>query len=79
MLPEPIKLVGFIVQNVLLVDRVTTLLNPSRGATVVVEVPVALRFTSMLVGLAESMKSVIVKVAVAMWTAAPLVPVIVRA
>jgi len=60
--------------------RVTVPVNPLSGATVIVEVPVAPALTVTLVGLAEIAKSGAapkVKVAVAVWTSEPLVPVIV--
>ena len=45
--------------------RATVPVNPLTGATVMVEVPAVPELTVTLVGLAESVKSVMVKVAVA--------------
>ena len=53
----------------------TVPVNPLTGATVMVEVAVAPASTVTLVGLAVTVKSMIVTVTVAEWDRAPLVPV----
>jgi hypothetical protein len=63
--PEPVTLVGEIVQDVLLVARLTTPSNPSRAVTVIVEVPAEPATTVTLVWLAVIVKSGIVYVTVA--------------
>jgi len=55
--PEPVRLVGDVVQDVLLVARLTTPAKPFIADTVIVEVPAALTFTLTLVGLAVIVKS----------------------
>jgi len=49
--------------------------NPWRGATVIVEVPLAPASTVTLVGLAATEKSLTVNVTIAEWVSDPLVPV----
>ena len=73
-LPEPVTLVGEIVQNVLLVDRLTVLEKPSRAVTVKFDVAAEPLLTERLVGLAVSAKSWTVTVTFARWDSAPLVP-----
>ncbi len=55
--------------------RATVPVNPWRGATVIVEVPVAAASTVTLVGLAVTEKSRTVNVTIAEWDSEPLVPV----
>jgi len=58
--------------------RATVPVNPFTGATVIVEVAAVPTFTLALVGLAVTLKSVTVNVAVAECESVPLVPVTVR-
>ena len=53
-LPEPVRLVGVRVHDVLLVDRLTRLLKPLIGLRVIVEVPDEFTLTLTLVGLADN-------------------------
>jgi len=55
--------------------RATVPVNPLTGATVIVDVPTALAFIVIVVGLAVTVKSVTVYVTVAGWVIDPLVPV----
>ena len=57
--------------------RLTVPVKPLTAVTVIVEVPVAPATMVTLVGLADIVKSVTVKVAVAVCTSDPLVPVMV--
>jgi hypothetical protein len=63
-LPEPVRLVGVTVQEVLLVARLTTPAKPFRPVTVTVEVPGDPARTVTVVGLAPIVKSWTVKVTV---------------
>lgn len=65
-LPEPARLVGFSVQAVLFVVRLTKLAKELVGVIVIVDFPVALTLTLMLVGLAVMLKSWTVYVTVAL-------------
>ena len=56
-LPEPVRLVGESVHDVLLVVRLTTPANPLMAEAVIVEVPAAFTLTFTLVGLAAIVKS----------------------
>ena len=53
----------------------TVPVNPFNGATVIVEVTAVPEFVATLVGLALTVKSLMVTVTVAAWDSAPLVPV----
>jgi len=55
--------------------RVTVPVKPFTGATVIVEMPVDPVLTVTVVGLAVTVKSLTVKVTVAVWVSDPLVPV----
>jgi hypothetical protein len=55
-LPDPVTLVGETVQEVLLVVRLTTPVNPLSAVMVIVEVPAALALTVTVVGLAAIAK-----------------------
>ena len=55
--PEPVTVPGVIVQEVLLVDKDTAPVNPSRGEMEIVDDPDAPAFSVRLVGLAEILKS----------------------
>jgi hypothetical protein len=55
--PEPVTVPGVIVQEVLLVERITSPVKPSKGEMVMVEVPVAPALSVKLVGLDEMPKS----------------------
>ena len=57
-LPEPVTLVGLRVHAVLLLDRLTTPVNPPTEATVMAAVTAAFAKPVTLVGLAETVKSV---------------------
>jgi len=59
-------------------ERLTVPVNPFKGAMVTVEVPVTPAFTLRLVGLADIVKSLNLKMTVAEWESVVLVPVIVR-
>lgn len=58
--------------------RLTMLVNPLAGLTVIVEVSAEPTFPVTLVGFAEMVKSWITNVALAEWERVPLAPVIVR-
>lgn len=55
--------------------KLTVPVKPFTGATVIVEVTVDPEVELIVVGLADTVKSLIVTVTVAEWTSAPLVPV----
>ena len=55
--PAPVMLVGDGEHEVLLLARLTTPAKPLTGLMVMVELPVALTYTLILVGLAEIVKS----------------------
>jgi hypothetical protein len=63
-LPEPVMLIGVIVQEVLLMARLTMLAKPLTAPTVMVEVPAKFALTGMLVGFAVRVKSCASKVTV---------------
>jgi hypothetical protein len=73
-LPEPARVVGETVHDVLLVDRLTVLEKPSRAVTVRFDVAGEPLLTERLVGLAASVKSWTVTVTFAEWDSVPLVP-----
>jgi hypothetical protein len=56
-LPEPVRLVGETVHEVLLVARLTTPARPFSAATVIVDAPGEPALTVTLVGLADMAKS----------------------
>ena len=56
-LPEPVMLVGVMLQAVLSAVRLTTLVKPFTAVTVMVEVPAAPVLVVRLVGLAAMVKS----------------------
>ena len=56
-MPEPVTLLGEMVQAVLLVARLTKPTKPFRGVTVIEELPVLPAFKLMLVGDAVTVKS----------------------
>ena len=64
-LPEPVTFVGLVVQEVLLVARLTMAVKPFRGVTVAVEVPALPAFTVTVVGATIIVKSWMVKATVA--------------
>jgi hypothetical protein len=74
-LPEPVMLIGVIVQEVLLVARLTMLAKPLTAPTVMVEVPAEFALTVTLVGFAVRLKSCTTKVTVTEWESDALVPV----
>jgi hypothetical protein len=73
--PEPVTLVGERVQNVLLVDRLTTAEKPLIAVMVMVELPGAFALTLRLVGFAAIVKSWTTNVTVTEWVNGLLVPV----
>jgi len=62
--PEPVTLAGDMVQDVLLVARLTIPAKPLTADTVMLDVPAAFTFTLTLVGLAAIVKSCTTKVTV---------------
>jgi len=74
-LPEPVTLVGTIVQNVLLVVRLTTPAKLFSAVTEIVEVPADPALAVTLIGLALIVKSWTVKVTVTACDRVALVPV----
>jgi hypothetical protein len=56
-LPEPVTLVGFVAQAVLLVAKLTIAVKPFSGVTVAVEVPALPAFTVTVVGVTLIVKS----------------------
>lgn len=76
--PEPVRLVGVIVQLVLLVVRLTSPLNPLIGVRVMLELAWVPTFTEIFVGLAARLKSWNLRDVVTEWLRPPLIPVIVR-
>jgi len=76
-LPNPFKLVGVIVHDVLLVVRLTSPAKPFSRVTVTVDLATVPAITVTVVGLAEIPKSWNLKVATTKWFSVPLVPVIV--
>lgn len=56
-LPEPVRLFGEMVHDVLFVARVTTPVNPLSGESVIVETADAFAFAVTVDGLAASVKS----------------------
>lgn len=64
-LPDPVRLVGETVHEVLFVIRFTVPVKPLIGATVIVEVPAVPTFRIAAVGLAVMAKSVTVNATVA--------------
>lgn len=74
-LPEPATLALERVQEVLLVARLTTPLNPLSAVMLMVEFPGALTLRVRLVGLAMMVKSWILNVRVVLWDRLPFVPV----
>jgi hypothetical protein len=63
-LPDPVRLVGETVHEVLFVIRLTVPVKPLTGATVIVEVPAVPTFMVTAVGLAVMAKSVTVNATV---------------
>jgi hypothetical protein len=63
-LPEPVTLIGDIVQEVLLLARLTMLAKPLTAPTVIVEIPAEFALTLRLVGFAVRVKSCTTKVTV---------------
>ena len=63
-LPEPVTLIGVIMQEVLLLPKLTMLPKPLTAPTVIVEVPAEFALTVTLVGFAARVKSCTTKVAV---------------
>ncbi len=63
-LPEPVMLIGDIVQAVLLLTRLMMLAKPLTAPTVIVEVPAEFALTVTLVGFAVRVKSCTTKVTV---------------
>jgi len=63
-LPEPVKVVGERLHEVLLVVRLTAPAKPLTAVTLIVEVPATLALTVTLVGLADIVKSWATKVTV---------------
>ena len=53
--PEPVRLVGLTVHEVLLVDRVTTPENPSSAVTMILEAPAVLTLALTMDGLAVTL------------------------
>lgn len=76
--PEPVRLVGVIVQFVLLVVRLTTPLNPLIGVSVMLELAWVPAFTETFAGFAVKLKSWNLRVVVVEWARLPLTPVIVN-
>ena len=77
--PEPpVTLIGVRVQAVLSAASATLPAKPLTGLMVIIEVPAELTATLTEVGFAAIVKSTKLKVAVAVWTRDPLVPVTVR-
>ena len=74
-IPDPVRLVGESVQDVLFVVRFTTPAKLLTAATVTVEVPAAPAFTVMDVGVAVMVKSVTVIVTVTECERLALAPV----
>jgi hypothetical protein len=64
-LPDPVRLVGETVHEVLFVIRFSVPVKPLTGATVMVEVPAVPTFRVTVVGLAVMTKSVTVNATVA--------------
>lgn len=56
-IPDPVTLVGVMVQSVLLLDSVTTPAKPFTPVTITVEVPAEPALTGKMVGLVASAKS----------------------
>lgn len=77
-LPVAATLVGFTLQEVLLVERLTTATKPFWSVIVIVEVAVDPALAVILAGLAVKVKSRTWNRAVAVWVSEPLVPVIDR-
>jgi hypothetical protein len=76
-LPNPVKLAGVIVHDVLLVARLTTPANPFSRVTVTVDLAAVPAITVTAVGLTEAAKSWKLKVATTKWIRDRLVPIIV--
>lgn len=74
-LPEPVRLAGVRVHDVLLVARLTRPLKPLIGERVIVEVPDEFTLALTLAGLTVSVKSCTTNVTVTVWERVPLVPV----
>lgn len=74
-LPEPVRLAGETVHDVLFVVRLTTPVKPLTAETVIVEVPGAFAFTVTVEGLEVSVKSWITKVTMTECDRLPFAPV----